>query len=283
MDRAGVTQVRELILVAADRNNLTFVLLQFMNSASICWFQRCSLAYLSSLLLEWWPGYHHNSKRQEKWATPPPPHYSVHNTYHNKYVYYVHTCTYIINIVINTYNIVHIISYDIILDKVWRWPYFTLQVSGPRSLQPSQWGMLCPSDTPEGCWGWWWLNYDSLPRNDIIYIYIYIYIYYHFSEPVTLILTTRSFQLGISPPPQVRLVDWSKILLYFVMWPLTPNLLPWLVFWELWELRYVFILLSFAKRCCPPPPSHARANRSYAIACNNPCYSTVCTNILGRE
>lgn len=25
-----------------------------------------------------------------------------------------------------------------------------VQVSGPRSLQPSQWGMLCPSDTPEG-------------------------------------------------------------------------------------------------------------------------------------
>ena len=25
-----------------------------------------------------------------------------------------------------------------------------LKVSGPRSLQPSQWGMLCPSDTPEG-------------------------------------------------------------------------------------------------------------------------------------
>ena len=24
------------------------------------------------------------------------------------------------------------------------------QVSGPRSLQASQWGMLCPSDTPEG-------------------------------------------------------------------------------------------------------------------------------------
>ena len=24
------------------------------------------------------------------------------------------------------------------------------QVSGPRSLQPSQWGVLCPSDTPEG-------------------------------------------------------------------------------------------------------------------------------------
>lgn len=24
------------------------------------------------------------------------------------------------------------------------------KVSGPRSLQPSQWGMLCPSDTPEG-------------------------------------------------------------------------------------------------------------------------------------
>jgi DNA-directed RNA polymerase III subunit RPC2 len=24
------------------------------------------------------------------------------------------------------------------------------QVSGPRALQPSQWGMLCPSDTPEG-------------------------------------------------------------------------------------------------------------------------------------
>ncbi len=31
-------------------------------------------------------------------------------------------------------------------------PYFfaSNQVSGPRSLQPSQWGMLCPSDTPEG-------------------------------------------------------------------------------------------------------------------------------------
>lgn len=25
-----------------------------------------------------------------------------------------------------------------------------VQVSGPRSLQPSQWGMLCPADTPEG-------------------------------------------------------------------------------------------------------------------------------------
>lgn len=26
----------------------------------------------------------------------------------------------------------------------------TRKVSGPRSLQPSQWGMVCPSDTPEG-------------------------------------------------------------------------------------------------------------------------------------
>lgn len=26
----------------------------------------------------------------------------------------------------------------------------TRKVSGPRSLQASQWGMLCPSDTPEG-------------------------------------------------------------------------------------------------------------------------------------
>lgn len=26
----------------------------------------------------------------------------------------------------------------------------TLQVSGPRALHPSQWGMLCPADTPEG-------------------------------------------------------------------------------------------------------------------------------------
>lgn len=25
-----------------------------------------------------------------------------------------------------------------------------LQVSGPRALQASQWGMLCPADTPEG-------------------------------------------------------------------------------------------------------------------------------------
>ena len=25
-----------------------------------------------------------------------------------------------------------------------------MQVSGPRSLQPSQWGMVCPADTPEG-------------------------------------------------------------------------------------------------------------------------------------
>lgn len=30
----------------------------------------------------------------------------------------------------------------------------TRKVSGPRSLQPSQWGMLCPSDTPEGEVGW---------------------------------------------------------------------------------------------------------------------------------
>lgn len=26
----------------------------------------------------------------------------------------------------------------------------TRKISGPRSLQPSQWGMVCPSDTPEG-------------------------------------------------------------------------------------------------------------------------------------
>jgi DNA-directed RNA polymerase beta subunit len=26
----------------------------------------------------------------------------------------------------------------------------TRKVSGPRSLQPSQWGMMCPADTPEG-------------------------------------------------------------------------------------------------------------------------------------
>jgi DNA-directed RNA polymerase III subunit RPC2 len=26
----------------------------------------------------------------------------------------------------------------------------TRKVSGPRALQPSQWGMLCTSDTPEG-------------------------------------------------------------------------------------------------------------------------------------
>lgn len=28
--------------------------------------------------------------------------------------------------------------------------YCGAQVSGPRALQPSQWGMLCPADTPEG-------------------------------------------------------------------------------------------------------------------------------------
>jgi DNA-directed RNA polymerase III subunit RPC2 len=26
----------------------------------------------------------------------------------------------------------------------------TRKISGPRALQPSQWGLLCPSDTPEG-------------------------------------------------------------------------------------------------------------------------------------
>lgn len=26
----------------------------------------------------------------------------------------------------------------------------TRKVSGPRALQPSQWGLLCPADTPEG-------------------------------------------------------------------------------------------------------------------------------------
>lgn len=29
-------------------------------------------------------------------------------------------------------------------------PEKTQKVSGPRALQPSQWGMLCPSDTHEG-------------------------------------------------------------------------------------------------------------------------------------
>ncbi|ORZ33682.1 DNA-directed RNA polymerase III subunit RPC2 [Catenaria anguillulae PL171] len=36
-------------------------------------------------------------------------------------------------------------------DSRWSVPFEkTRKVSGPRSLQPSQWGMLCPSDTPEG-------------------------------------------------------------------------------------------------------------------------------------
>lgn len=35
----------------------------------------------------------------------------------------------------------------------------TRKVSGPRSLQPSQWGMLCPSDTPEGEVGGFLPNY----------------------------------------------------------------------------------------------------------------------------
>lgn len=26
----------------------------------------------------------------------------------------------------------------------------TRKISGPRALQPSQWGVVCPSDTPEG-------------------------------------------------------------------------------------------------------------------------------------
>ena len=28
--------------------------------------------------------------------------------------------------------------------------YICFQTSGPRALQPSQWGMLCPAETPEG-------------------------------------------------------------------------------------------------------------------------------------
>lgn len=28
--------------------------------------------------------------------------------------------------------------------------HMCVQVSGPRALHPSQWGMLCPADTPEG-------------------------------------------------------------------------------------------------------------------------------------
>lgn len=32
----------------------------------------------------------------------------------------------------------------------------TRKVSGPRALQPSQWGMLCPADTPEGGWAGRW-------------------------------------------------------------------------------------------------------------------------------
>lgn len=35
------------------------------------------------------------------------------------------------------------------LSRILPFPY-ALQVSGPRALHPSQWGMLCPADTPEG-------------------------------------------------------------------------------------------------------------------------------------
>ena len=46
----------------------------------------------------------------------------------------------------------------------------TRKVSGPRSLQPSQWGMICPSDTPEG----------EVPTCIIITLQLLIiYYYYH--------------------------------------------------------------------------------------------------------
>lgn len=42
----------------------------------------------------------------------------------------------------------------------------TRKVSGPRSLQPSQWGMLCPSDTPEGeVWNIVFCFQNSFERN----------------------------------------------------------------------------------------------------------------------
>jgi hypothetical protein len=41
----------------------------------------------------------------------------------------------------------------------------TRKVSGPRALQPSQWGMLCPADTPEGGCPWAeWLSVACMGR-----------------------------------------------------------------------------------------------------------------------
>lgn len=55
------------------------------------------------------------------------------------------------------------------------------KVSGPRSLQPSQWGMLCPSDTPEGNWGKKIIVYHNptfftiyLKSNSTLYIFQFI-------------------------------------------------------------------------------------------------------------
>lgn len=45
------------------------------------------------------------------------------------------------------------------------------KVSGPRSLQPSQWGMLCPSDTPEGEVS------DSLPYVTLLVTLLNVYLH----------------------------------------------------------------------------------------------------------
>ena len=42
----------------------------------------------------------------------------------------------------------------------------TMKVSGPRALQGSQWGMLCPSDTPEG----WVPDTVQLKKHNINYM-----------------------------------------------------------------------------------------------------------------
>ena len=44
----------------------------------------------------------------------------------------------------------HAASYCISTNTLRPGALLPLQVSGPRALQPSQWGMLCPADTPEG-------------------------------------------------------------------------------------------------------------------------------------
>lgn len=72
------------------------------------------------------------------------------------------------------------------------------KVSGPRALQPSQWGMLCPADTPEG-------ESCGLVKNlgeqvYAMFFHVKMFMYLEYISRIYMVDEVQANQRPLSPP-----------------------------------------------------------------------------------